>query len=78
MHLIAALPLVVFILSWIGAAASWAIAAYSVARVWTVDSVALMDRHRGRTMTAALWSATFIATGVLSGFASGVFHHAAL
>ena len=62
-----------FILAWIGAAASWAVAAYATARVWTEDSFALAARYRAQTFKAAIFSATFIVMGFVAGAADGLF-----
>ena len=43
-----------FILAWIGAAASWAVAAYSTVRVWTEGSFALAERYRAQTVETLL------------------------
>jgi hypothetical protein len=64
-----------FIVAWIGAAASWAVAAYSALRVWTDGSFALAAQHRTRTWKAAAFSTTFIVTGVVVGAADGLFGH---
>ncbi|HSM96975.1 MAG TPA: hypothetical protein VLT91_13085 [Rhizomicrobium sp.] len=64
-----------FILAWIGAAASWTVAAYSVLRIWTEGSFALAARHRARTWNAAAFSATFIVMGFVAGAADGLFAH---
>ena len=64
-----------FIMAWIGAAASWAVAAYSMLRVWTDGSFALAAQHRARTWKAATFSATFIVMGVVAGAADGLFSH---
>jgi hypothetical protein len=64
-----------FILAWIGAAASWAVAAYSTVRVWTEGSFALADRYRAQTFKAGLFSATFIVMGFVAGAADGLFAH---
>jgi hypothetical protein len=63
----------VFVLAWLGAAASWAVAAYSTARVWTEGSSALAEHHRARTFKAAIYSATFIVMGFVTGTAGGLF-----
>jgi hypothetical protein len=62
-----------FVLAWIGAAVSWAVAAYSTVRVWTEGSVALAERYRAQTFKAAIFSATFIVMGFIAGAAGGVF-----
>jgi hypothetical protein len=62
-----------FILAWIGAAISWAVAAYSTARVWTEGSFALVARYRAQTFKAGLFSATFIVMGFITGAADGLF-----
>ncbi|HEY8950472.1 MAG TPA: hypothetical protein VIM56_16430 [Rhizomicrobium sp.] len=62
-----------FILAWIGAAASWAVAAYSTARAWTEGSFTLAERYRIKTFKAAAFSATFIAMGFVAGAADGLF-----
>jgi hypothetical protein len=62
-----------FVLAWIGAAVSWAVAAYSTARVWTVGSFALAERYRAHTFKAAVFSATFVAMGFIAGAADGLF-----
>jgi hypothetical protein len=72
-HLIAALPLVVFILSWIGTAASGSVAAYATLRVLADGSFGA-DSYRERAMNAVMLSATFIVTGIAAGFAGGLFH----
>ena len=74
MHLIAALPLVVFILSWIGAASSWSVAGYSMLRMFADGSFGA-DDYRARAMNAVMVSATFIVTGIAAGFAGGLFGH---
>jgi len=62
-----------FVLAWIGAAASWAVAAYSTARAWTEGSFALAERYRVKTFKAATFSATFIVMGFVAGAADGLF-----
>jgi asparagine N-glycosylation enzyme membrane subunit Stt3 len=74
MPLIAALPLVVFILSWVGAVASWSVAGYSMLRV-LADGSFSADDARARAMNAVTLSATFIVTGIAAGFAGGLFSH---
>ena len=74
MSVFAIVTLSVFILAWVGAASSWAVAAYSVMRVWTDGSFALATRHRSRTLKAAGLSATFIVTALLAGAANGHLH----
>lgn len=64
-----------FIVAWIGAAASWVVAAYSVLRMWTEGSFALATRHRARTWKAAAFSATFMVMGFVAGAADGLFGH---
>ena len=75
MHLVGIVTLSVFILSWLGAAGAWIVAAYSALRVWTDASFALIERARSRALKAGAVSATFIVTGFLAGVASGVFNH---
>ena len=75
MHLLAIVTLSLFILSWLGAAGAWAVAAYSTLRVWTDGSLSLIGRYRARALTAGALSATFVVTGVLAGMASGLFDH---
>lgn len=74
MHLIAALPLIVFVLSWMGAAASWTVAGYSMLRV-LADGSFSADGYRARVMNAVMVSATFIVTGIAAGYAGGLFSH---
>jgi hypothetical protein len=63
----------VFVLAWLGAAVSWAVAAYSTAHVWTESSSGRAERHRARTFKAAIYSATFIVMGFVAGTAGGLF-----
>ncbi|MBS0278990.1 MAG: hypothetical protein JSR81_15305 [Proteobacteria bacterium] len=63
----------VFVLAWLGAAAAWAVAAYSTARVWTEGSVAVAERHRARTFKAAIYATTFLVMGFVAGTAGGLF-----
>jgi hypothetical protein len=74
MSVITALPLVAFIASWLGAAASWTVAGYSMLRVFADGSFGA-DAYRTRTMNAVMASATFIVTGIAAGYAGGLFHH---
>lgn len=62
-----------FIVAWIGTAASWSVAAYSTVRVWAEGSFALAERYRERTFNAAIFSATFIVMGFITGAADGLF-----
>jgi hypothetical protein len=73
MHVLAFVMPALFVLAWVGAAASWAVAAYSTVRVWTEGSTALIERYRERTFRAAIFSATFIVMGFLAGAADGLF-----
>jgi hypothetical protein len=75
MHMFGIVTLSLFILSWIGAAGSWTVAAYSSIRAWTDGSSALVERSRSRALKAGGVAATFIVTGFLAGMASGLFNH---
>jgi hypothetical protein len=75
MHMFAIVTLSLFILSWIGAAGSWLVAAYAATRAWTDGSFALVERSRSRALKAGAVSATFIVTGLLAGMAGGLFDH---
>lgn len=61
-----------FVLAWLGALTSWAVAAYSTVRVWTEGSTALIERYRAQTFKAAVFSATFIVMGFIAGTADGL------
>ncbi|MBS0274263.1 MAG: hypothetical protein JSR55_07635 [Proteobacteria bacterium] len=71
----AIVTLSLFVLSWVGAAGAWTVAAYSTLRVWTNGPLVLTGRYRARALTAGAVSATFVVTGILAGMASGLFDH---